>query len=665
MPLQSTSGAASYDAFGGGAAAKVNYIEDCFVSWLSTGNGTSRTVTGPDMTTGGLSITKSRSAATGWHFVDTARGAGNSLSSNTTAANASESTGVTAFTATGTSIGAAAEYNTNGATYVDYLLKKQPKFFDIVTYTGNGSGAGNIINHNLGSTPGFIICKATSTTGPWAVCARTGGAASPESAITYATGLSLNATGAAIYSGTLGSFPTSTTFDATGIFDNGGNYPNVNGVTYIAYLFAHNAGGFPVSGGGSTNGISCGSFTPSAGGSATVTLGYEPQWILVKATGTTGNWTVIDTMRDYSLGGNSSGTNDYLRANTSGAELEAGTGFPTATGFFIDGVVAASQPHIYIAIRRGPMKTPTVGTSVFNGIARTGNGTATTVSNSGFTPDMVMSAPRVDGPSYGLAFIFDRLRGPTFLLETRSTQATQTAATALTGFDVINGYIVGLGGTINANAVTYINWNFKRAPSFFDEVCYTGSGADPQTVSHNLGVAPELMIFKARDVAAGWRVWGGNMAITSYLALSETSAVVTGSTFFGSTLPTSTSFFVGSGLSVAARTIVAYLFATCPGVSKVGSYTGTGAAQTINCGFTAGSRFVLIKRTDSTGDWYVWDSARGIVSGNDPYLLLNSTAAEVTSTDYIDTYSAGFEISSTAPAAINASGGTFIFLAIA
>jgi hypothetical protein len=100
-------------------------------------------------------------------------------------------------------------------------------------------------------------------------------------------------------------------------------------------------------------------------------------------------------------------------------------------------------------------------------------------------------------------------------------------------------------------------------------------------------------------------------------------------------------------------------------VSKVGSYTGNGTTQAIACGFTGGARFVLIKRTDSTGDWYVWDSARGIVAGNDPYLLLNSTAAEVTGTDYIDTSATGFEISSTAPAAINASGGTFVFLAIA
>jgi hypothetical protein len=107
------------------------------------------------------------------------------------------------------------------------------------------------------------------------------------------------------------------------------------------------------------------------------------------------------------------------------------------------------------------------------------------------------------------------------------------------------------------------------------------------------------------------------------------------------------------------------LFATCAGVSKVGTYTGTGTTLQIDCGFTAGARFILIKRTDSTGDWYVWDSVRGIIAGNDPYLLLNTTAAEVTNTDYIDTYSAGFELSSTAPSAINASGGTFIFLAIA
>ena len=113
------------------------------------------------------------------------------------------------------------------------------------------------------------------------------------------------------------------------------------------------------------------------------------------------------------------------------------------------------------------------------------------------------------------------------------------------------------------------------------------------------------------------------------------------------------------------QTYIAYLFATLAGVSKVGSYTGTGSNVDVDCGFSAGARFILIKRTDATGDWYVWDSARGIVAGNDPYLLLNSTAAEVTNTDYIDPLASGFTVTSSAPAALNASGGNYIFLAIA
>ena len=254
-------------------------------------------------------------------------------------------------------------------------------------------------------------------------------------------------------------------------------------------------------------------------------------------------------------------------------------------------------------------------------------------------------------------------------LVTSSTAAEVAAGTTILQAnpgDVMDGVKVGTTSTItNASSNTFINYLFRRAPSFFDEACYTGDGNDPQTVSHNLGKAPELMIFKARAVAAGWRVWGGNMAITEYLALSETSAVVTGSTFFGSTMPTATSFYVGSGLSVSARTHVAYLFATAAGVSKVFSYTGNGSSQTINCGFTAGARFVLIKRTDSTGDWYVWDTARGIIAGNDPHLSLNTTATEVTTDDTIDTDNTGFVVNQLLATDVNVSSATYIGLAIA
>jgi hypothetical protein len=237
----------------------------------------------------------------------------------------------------------------------------------------------------------------------------------------------------------------------------------------------------------------------------------------------------------------------------------------------------------------------------------------------------------------------------------------------------MNGWQTG-NGTIryeNSTAINYVLHAFKRAPSFFDVVCYTGTGS-ATTFAHNLTVVPELIFIKCRSAANGGLVYNQTIGASKYLQLfftSEGNYAAQGPDAgpFNSTTPTSSVFSVGtySNTNGSGATYVAYLFATCAGVSKVGTYTGTGAAQTINCGFTAGSRFVLIKRTDSTGDWYLWDSARGIIPSNDPYLLLNSFAAEVTGTDYVDTTNVGFDITSTAPAGINANGGTFIFLAIA
>jgi hypothetical protein len=223
----------------------------------------------------------------------------------------------------------------------------------------------------------------------------------------------------------------------------------------------------------------------------------------------------------------------------------------------------------------------------------------------------------------------------------------------------------GTGTRANASSSLQLDYYFRRAPGFFDVVAYTGTGTT-LNVAHNLGSAPGVIIARRRGGGEWWVYHGSLASSSSYLLLNSTGAVATGGPFQTGT-PTSSSFSVqgGSVLNQSGITYIAYLFATCPGVSKVGSYTGTGTTLNIDCGFAAGARFVMIKRTDSTGDWYVWDTARGIGSGNDPYLLLNSTAAEVTSTDYIDPLASGFQITSTAPAAINASGGSFIYLSIA
>ena len=71
----------------------------------------------------------------------------------------------------------------------------------------------------------------------------------------------------------------------------------------------------------------------------------------------------------------------------------------------------------------------------------------------------------------------------------------------------------------------------------------------------------------------------------------------------------------------------------------------------------------MVKRTDNLGSWWVWDTARGMVSGTDPRLALNSTSAE-TNADWVYTTTGGFQVVST-NSEVNASGSTYIFLAIA
>jgi len=98
-------------------------------------------------------------------------------------------------------------------------------------------------------------------------------------------------------------------------------------------------------------------------------------------------------------------------------------------------------------------------------------------------------------------------------------------------------------------------------------------------------------------------------------------------------------------------------------VSKVGSYTGTGAVQNIDCGFSSGARFVLIKRTDDTSPWWLWNSERGIVAADEPWTELNSAVIETSGYDWLDPYGLGFSIPSGGNN--NVSSASYIFYAIA
>jgi hypothetical protein len=617
------------------------YVEDVFSTWLYTGNGSTQTITnGIDLAgRGGLVWMKSRSQTTDHALYDTARGATFDLMSNSIAAQTTQSAGLTGFLSDGFSIGNLAKINTNGATYVSWTFREQPRFFDIVTYTGNG--ANRTIAHNLGSVPGCIIVKRTDTTSGWQVYHRS--LANTQYMVLNSTAAA--ATGATHWNSTT---PTDTAFslgtDAT---------VNANGGTYVAYIFAHNAGGFGAT--GTDNVISCGTYTGSI---TTLNLGYEPQLIILKNITAAADWAIFDNMRGFVAPG---GTSNLLSLNTSGTGANSSSNV-TSTGIDLSGNSsvfsnASGNNYIYIAIRRGPMRTPTTGTSVFDADTYTSNATAGTLITTNFPVDMVIGTRRYNFTAKALT---TRLTGAS--LRTDDTIAEETARSTFNsniGNLLTASYPNGVGNDL------CVQWAFRRAPGFFDVVCYTGNGGT-QTVSHNLGVAPELVITKRRNDFGTWAVYCQYVSspTNNFLRLQSNEALIAVSGVFGA--PTSSSFTVGNSTinNASAGTYVAYLFASCPGVNRVGTYTGTGATQVINCSFAAGARFVLIKRTDSTGGWYVWDSARGIVAGNDPYLALNDGAEEVFNTDWVDTAASGFELSDAAGNLVNTNGGSYIFLAI-
>jgi hypothetical protein len=323
---------------------------------------------------------------------------------------------------------------------------------------------------------------------------------------------------------------------------------------------------------------------------------------------------------------------------------------------------------------------PTTGTSVFYPTTYSGN--VQQAQNVGFNGDLLFVKQRTTAGDRSI--FIDRLRGARLLNGVLTTLELTpadfglsinqfpsfigSASSIITAQQSNYAYIpVGDAGW-NSSGNTYYNYVFRRAPGFFDIVCYSGSGST-SAVTHNLGVQPELIIYKSRTNSANWIVHTPNLISQSkFLRLNSTDAAALNSTqaYTNSGTPTSTTITPGSyQLNTSSWDYVAYLFATCPGVSKVGTYTGNGSSQTIDCGFAAGARFILIKRTDDTSYWYVFDTARGIVSGNDPFSYVNLESTEITGYDLIDPANSGFIVNDDTTYPINASGGTYIFLAIA
>jgi len=626
-------------------------IAEVFSTYLYTGDGSNGTaiVNGIDLSGEGGLVWRKKRAGSGTvpdhTWVDTERGRTKFVFSNSTAAEVTSSNSITSFNNNGFTIVDNNSYgqNLSSETYASWTFRKAEKFFDIVTYTGNGVHFREI-PHNLGSTPGLIMIKCLNSVESWMVYHKdlaedTG--TTPSSAYS----LSLNGTSAA---STLTRFQYSQS-DTVFKLAYQSSQTNANNNTYVAYLFAHNNNDGEFGPDSDQDIIKCGSYTGNGSTNGpVVTLGWEPQWLMYKNTNGTDSWQMVDTMRGMPFDSN---TMRILKPNTTALEASNNPVAPTATGFQVKNAGGGNNDngstYVYMAIRAPMITPPKAATDVFLATAAA----SFNAFDVGFTTDLYTAAIR-GGNSLNF-LTSDRLRGDTKYLSTSMNAAEGTDSGGAANFDLQNSFDQGYSSSAQ------IRYNFKRAKNYIDVVAYNGNGTAGRTVAHSLGVAPEMMWVKRRSGVDNWTVYAGDA--TDVLRLNTSDATADASIGWNDTAPTASVFTVGSHNLVngSGQTYIAYLFATLAGVSKVGSVSHSGSSTDVNCGFSNGARFVMLKRTDAAGDWYVWDSVRGIIAGNDPYLLLNLAPAEVTNTDYIDPLSSGFTITG------DFADGDYIFYAIA
>ena len=635
-------------------------VEDVFSTDLWNGNSSTQDITnGIDLSTEGgmLWIKKRNSSTLADHVVyDSERTyLTYALHTNKTDAEGVE-LGMYAFNTDGYSLsndsGAGQRVNTSGYTYAGWTWRKAPKFFDIQTWTGDGT-SGRTISHDLGSTPGMVVVKCTSTAGTyWSTWHRSIG----EKYILLNTTTGVTNAG---FTRTVSSTE----------YELGPNWADENqsGRTYVGYFFAHNDGDGEFGPDGDADIIKCGSYTGNGLSTGpTVDLGFEPQWILTANITSAQYWTIYDNMRGLPVGG------DDVRLHPNRDDSES-TAFGALVDLLPNGFRPASSSnqinqnndtYIYMAIRRGQMATPESASEVFGLNQYTGNNAAgrlITSSGTGVT-DMAFINPS-SGVGSRLA---TRLRGYPYIVR-NDYNGEINSNTRFQSFDDNNGFYIGSNSQVNSSSYTYLAAMWTRAHGYFDVVEYKGSGGTA-TKDHNLGVVPEMMWLKNRNDTDGWGVYHKDVGATKTLSLDSHNGALTNSLAFNNTAPTETQFTVGSTFNFSSSfNFTAMLFASVSGVSKVGSYTGNGTSQTIDCGFSSGASYVLVKRTTttSTGDWLEFNSEYGIVAGNELGWRVNAGGDTGSSVDIIDPANSGFVINQESSYNANVNNAEYIFYAIA
>jgi len=321
------------------------------------------------------------------------------------------------------------------------------------------------------------------------------------------------------------------------------------------------------------------------------------------------------------------------------------------------------------------------GSSYFNTVLYTGNGSTQSITGVGFQPDWVWVKSRSGAFNHE---VIDVIRGGGVGLFPNLTNA-ESGGRALSGF-ISDGFTLnGNDTTSNNSGSTYASWNWKangagvsntsgtisstvsaNTTAGFSIVSYTGNGSAGATVGHGLGAVPKMIIIKNRDDTDSWEIYHASLGATKYMQFT-TAAAATNINRWNDTAPTSSVFSLGTeaGVNQSTENFIAYCFADVKGYSKFGSYTGNGSTNGtfVYTGFKPA--FIMLKSSSSGAvGWITHDNKRIGFNPNNYYVEPNNSNAESADTDKILLLSNGFKLISTS-ASWNSSGETYIYMAFA
>jgi hypothetical protein len=640
---------------GSGGATEKTYLPDVFDVMNYTGDSSNSGrsfTTGVDLSgKGGMMLVVPRSNGNFHTIADTERGIGTFSYSNGDNAEQTNNDRYGSVTSTGYTLGSSANnsyINFNNYTYANYTFRKAAGFFTIITYTGNGSE--RTISHDLGANIGFIMIKRRTSSYDW-VCWHEGLDSSygSDAWLTWSSPSGMNSDSGSIFG--------SHTFNSS-VFSVGTDQKtNLNGQTYVAYIWADGGSGCSVFGEDEDLPIIKTGHHSGNDQAKTINLGFEPGFIMYKnlnqSNTTYGQWKLLDRARGGLGPINADGL--YSRLQSDEAEKDNNSQiYGYDSGFKLtNSSNSAGAKYLWIAIAapRGKLTpVPETATNVFD--IDFGNGSSNVPCfDAGFAPDTV---------AWRQYNTTDQWYWTNRNLARDRVHYNSATGSQGENDDYREGGWATQAGFLKSQNSDRVCYMTQMAQGFCDLVSIDSTGSN-MTIDHKLNAVPEMMIGYGnggkfwmwhKDIAGATSTTGDTDPIQYFFKINaEDVRQGPSNDYFQDFTPTSTQLKIGTSSEMNTGIMNIHVYASVAGVQKFGSYRGTGNNAPNGASVTLGfqPRFVMIRRVDAQQDFFVFDFKRGMAvdpsSNGTPYLKWNLQNGEGGSSNrVINATSTGFTI---------------------